>query len=289
MASQPLIEDDQQDDDILELDDPIVEDDVDQPEGDDPDDSDEGEEVVGFIDDEPDADDKPDLPKHLRDEIKSRNKEIADLKRRLAVQQPAVEEAIVVGDRPKLSDPDIDYDDDKFDAALDSWDERRRAAEKQENAREDANRTQKAEFEKVVERFTEQRTALKQPELQDRVQLVLDTISGPAQSAIAMHSTNAARLFAAVGGSAARLEKLSQLDAKGDPLALMFEAGKMEATLQTTRKAPRAADPDTPVRGRTIAAGSAEKQLAKLEAEAERTGNRTPVIAFKRAQRESAK
>jgi hypothetical protein len=285
MASQPIIEDEEQDDDVLGLDDPIVEQDEDDKGEGEP--GDEGEETVGFADDEPDAADKPDLPNHLRNEIKSRNKEIAELKRKLAGQAAPAEDPVVVGDRPKLSDPNIDYDDEKFEEELDAWDDRRRAAEKQEAARETASRAEKAEFEKVVERFSEQRTALKQPELQDRVQLVLDTISGPAQSAIAAHSSNAAQLFAAVGGSPARLEKLLKLEA--NPLALMFEAGKMEATLQTTRKAPRAPDPDTPVRGRVVAAGSADKQLAKLEAEAEKTGKRDKVIAFKRAQKEAAK
>lgn len=283
MASQPLIEDDQQDDEILELDDPIVEDDVDQPEGDDPDNGEEGEEVVHFADDEPDkAPADTDLVKHLRQQIRERDKRLSEVQRAAPAEEP-----IVVGDRPKMAD--FDYDEERFDEAIDAWDERRRAAEKQEAARTTQKQRQEEEWNKVVRSYAEKKSALRYPDVQDAEETVFAALSPTAQSLIAKHADNPALFIYAAGKSATKLAELARIDSEGDPFALLKAVTKMEATLQTTRKAPRAADPDTPVRGRTIAAGSAEKQLAKLEAEAERTGNRTPVIAFKRAQKDVAK
>jgi hypothetical protein len=57
----------------------------------------------------------------------------------------------------------------------------------------------------------------------------------------------------------------------------------MEAMLQKPRTTARPPAPDTPVRGKVIAAGSADKMLDKLEKEAERTGDRSKVIAHKAA------
>lgn len=281
MASQPIIEE-EQDDDILELDDPIVEIDEDQDENEP---GEEGDEVVGFADDP--ADTPPadtDLVKHLRQQIRDRDKRLSEVQRAAPAEEP-----VVVGDRPKLSDPDIDYDDEKFEAELDAWDERRRAAEKQQQARTTQQQRQEEDWNKVVRSYADKKAALRYPDVQTAEETAFAALSPTAQSLIAKHADNPALFIYAAGKSPTKLAELARIDSEGDPFAIVKAVTKMEATLQTTRKAPRAPDPDTPVRGRVVAAGSTDKQLAKLEAEAEKTGNRTPVIAFKRAQKEATK
>jgi len=281
MASQPIIED-EQDDEIPELDDPIVETDEDQ---DDDQPGDEGEEVVRFADDEPDAAPADtDLVKHLRQQIRERDKRLSEAQRAAPAEEP-----VVVGNRPKLSDPDIDYDDDKFEAELDAWDERRRAAEKQQQARTTQQQRQEEEWGKTVRSYADKKAALRYPDVQVAEETAFAALSPTAQALIAKHADNPALFIYAAGKSPTKLAELARIDSEGDPFAIVKAVTKMEATLQTTRKAPRAPDPDTPVRGRVVAAGSADKQLAKLEAEAEKTGKRDKVIAFKRAQKEAAK
>jgi len=281
MASQPLIEDDDQDD-ILELDDPIVEDDQDQ--GDEPQpDDDEGEEVVGFADDVPDAAPADtDLVKHLRQQIRERDKRLSEVQRAAPAEEP-----IVVGDRPKMAD--FDYDEERFDEAIDAWDERRRAAEKQEAARNTQKQRQEEEWHKVVRGYADKKAQLRYPDVQHAEETAFAALSPTAQSLIAKHADNPALFIYAAGKSPTKLAELARIDSEGDPFAIVKAVTKMEATLQTTRKAPRAPDPDTPVRGRAVATSSVDKQLAKLEADAEKTGDRTKIQAFKRAQKESAK
>jgi len=283
MASQPLIEDDQQDDDILELDDPIVEDDADQTEGNDPDDSDEGEEVVHFADDEPDkAPADTDLVKHLRQQIRDRDKRLSEVQRAAPAEEP-----IVVGDRPKMAD--FDYDEERFDEAIDAWDERRHAAEKQEAARTTQKQRQEEEWNKVVRSYAEKKSALRYPDVQDAEETVFAALSPTAQSLIAKHADNPALFIYAAGKSATKLAELARIDSEGDPFALLKAVTKMEATLQTTRKAPRAADPDTPVRGRTIAAGGTDKQLERLRAEASKSGDSSKVVAYRAQMKDKAR
>lgn len=281
MASQPIIED-EQDDEILELDDPIVEDDQDQ--GDEPQpEEEEGEEVVGFADDEPDAAPADtDLVKHLRQQIRERDKRLSEVQRAAPAEEP-----IVVGDRPKMAD--FDYDEERFDEAIDAWDERRRAAEKQEAARTSQKQRQEEEWNKVVRGYADKKAKLRYPDVQDAEETAFAALSPTAQSLIAKHADNPALFIYAAGKSPTKLAELARIDSEGDPFAIVKAVTKMEATLQTTRKAPRAPDPDTPVRGRAVTTSSVDKQLAKLEAEAEKTGDRTKIQAFKRAQKESAK
>lgn len=280
MASQPIIED-EQDDDILELDDPIVETDEGQDENDQPDD--EGDEIVGFADDPADAPPADtDLVKHLRQQIRERDKRLSEVQRAAPAEEP-----VVVGDRPKMAD--FDYDEDRFDEAIDAWDERRRAAEKQQQARTTQQQRQEEEWGKTVRSYADKKAALRYPDVQVAEETAFAALSPTAQALIAKHADNPALFIYAAGKSPTKLAELARIDSEGDPFAIVKAVTKMEATLQTTRKAPRAPDPDTPVRGRTIAAGSADKQLAKLEAEAEKTGKRDKVIAFKRAQKDAAK
>jgi hypothetical protein len=281
MASQPIIEDDDQDD-ILELDDPIVEDDQDQGDEPQPDDE-EGEEIVGFADDVPDAAPADtDLVKHLRQQIRERDKRLSEVQRAAPAEEP-----IVVGDRPKMAD--FDYDEERFDEAIDAWDERRRAAEKQEAARTTQKQRQEEEWHKVVRGYADKKAQLRYPDVQDAEETAFAALSPSAQSLIAKHADNPALFIYAAGKSPTKLAELARIDSEGDPFAIVKAVTKMEATLQTTRKAPRAPDPDTPVRGRAVAASSVDKQLAKLEAEAEKTGDRTKIQAFKRAQKDAGK
>lgn len=280
MASQPIIED-EQDDDVLELDDPIVEQNEDQDGDDQPDE--EGEEVVGFADDEPDAAPADtDLVKHLRQQIRERDKRLSEVQRAAPAEEP-----VVVGDRPKMAD--FDYDEDRFDEAIDAWDERRRAAEKQQQARTTQQQRQEEEWGKTVRSYADKKAALRYPDVQVAEETAFAALSPTAQALIAKHADNPALFIYAAGKSPTKLAELARIDSEGDPFAIVKAVTKMEATLQTTRKAPRAPDPDTPVRGRVVAAGGADKKLEKLEKEARTSGDRTKLIAHKQAMKDAGK
>lgn len=286
MATQAETLTDEQDDDVLDLsEDDIVDDGEPQDDGGDEDQGqEEDESFIGFADEQEDAAPAPEpaLVKHLREEIRKRDKRLAETQK--AVQP---EPEIVVGPRPKAAD--FDYDDDRLEAALDEWEERKTAAVTQASRREDAKRAQEQQWSQVTQRYAEQKAALRIANKDQAEQVALDTLSPTAQALIAKHADNAAQFMVAVGLSPTKLAELARIDGEGDPFAVVKAVTKMEATLQTKRPAARPPNPDVPVRGKPISASGADKQLEKLEAEADRTGDRSKVIAFKRAQREKAK
>jgi len=271
-----------QDDEVLDLEeDQIIEPDEEETGGDEQQDDDE---VVAFADEEA-AEPAPaenDLVKHLRQQIRDRDKRLAET----AKAAPA-EPEIVVGDKP--TQEGCDWDMDRYERERDAWEDRKIAAAKQASKREQAQAAQAEQWNKVTQEYQAKKAALRYPDKDVAEQKVLDTISPAAQALIARHADNPALFIYAVGKSDMKLAELARIDAEGDPFAVVKTVTKMEANLTTKRSGPRPPDPDRPVRGKVISATIPDKQLAKLTEEARATGDRSKLIAYKSAQKEKAK
>ena len=64
--------------------------------------------------------------------------------------------------------------------------------------------------------------------------------------------------------------------------------GKLEARLKVTKTVSKVQPEKRVVGGAPVSTGGVERHLAKLEAEAERTGDRTKIYQFKREQQRKA-
>ena len=83
-------------------------------------------------------------------------------------------------------------------------------------------------------------------------------------------------------GLAANEKRLKALAGIKNPIRFAVEAARLESIMKTTTRRPK-----TPPEKRIVGSGSSSmggKTLEKLEAEADRTGNRTKVQAYKREQ-----
>jgi len=223
-----------------------------------------------------------DLVKHLRQQIRDRDKRLAETQR-VAAPEPD----IVVGDKPTLES--CGWDAEEYETQRDAWDDRKAAADKQALKREEAKRAQEDAWGKVTQDYATKKAALRYPDRDAAEQTALETLSPTAQALIAKHADNSALFIYAVGKSPTKLAELARIDAEGDPFAVVKAVTKMEANLTTKKTGARPPNPDVPVRGRPIAAVSGDKVLEKLEKEAERTGDRSKIIAHKRAIKEKAK
>lgn len=233
---------------------------------------DDGEEYVTFGDDtpEPVADEKP-LIKHLRTQLRERERELSQY-RRAPDDQP-----IVVGEKPTLAS--CDYDEERLDRERDEWEERKRQADAQKKRQEDAKRQQDDAWGKVTERYASRKAALPYRDKNEAEAVVFDALSPVSQAVIAKVATDPALFIYAAGKNAARLSELAKID---DPLVLAATVARMEATLKTQKRSV-APDPDTPVRGKVIAQG-ADKKLQELERKAAASGDRTELIKYKAEQ-----
>lgn len=232
-------------------------------------DQDDEEEELTFGDTEED-DSAPDLPKRLREEIKKRDRELAQAKKRLAeLDKPAA--AIDVGERPTREQ--FDWDDDAYDKAIDEWNERRLQAQQQAEQPNDLQEEAKQD----VQKLTTGLTTLSYADAQEVTQSATEALTAEQQFVIASAAKEPAKLLYALGKNPDRLKAL--LDIR-NPVKFIAEVARMETQMTTRTKTP--VPPETVRRGDARPAASADKEEARLEKEAERTGDRTALIKYRK-------
>lgn len=261
-----------QDDDVLELTDEVEDD---APDPDDGDDEQGGDDhVIGFAEDGEDEEDDTPLVKRLRDQVRTLQRS------RRAPQQPAANDPEpVVPERPR-SLADFDYDEDRFNAAIDAYE-----GKKDEHASwQRREETRKADRERAAEdqgrQLEQQRKALGVDEsvYKARAAKVYDALSEQQVAVLVEAADNPSRLIFALGGSDTRLDMLAGQEKLAKFAAMV---GTMEKEVKMGKKSPP--PPESRVRGATapVAAGSSDKKLAALQAKAEKTGDRSELIAYK--------
>lgn len=218
--------------------------------------------------------------RHMRDRLKEANKRIAELERSVPASIP-----VEIGKKPDLYD-DCEGDPERFEAELDAWKARKADAERHQNAAQEAAQQQQKQLETRLAKLAEQKQALGRPDADEAMDTVVTALGEAKFAGIAGlldDETDAAKFFYALSQSPTVLQELAS---QTDGIKLLKRVTKLEGQLQMTRR--RAViDPDTPERGSgKLSPESSDKTLEKLEKEAERTKDRSKVIAYKRKLRE---
>lgn len=236
-----------------------------------------GEEVAEEGTEEVDEKTAPQWVKDLRKKTKEQERELREYKRKLAEKetQQVSEE---IGKRPSLSDDGIDFDEEVYAQRLLEWTDKKKAAEAAEAAerakREEADRT----FNERLTAYNQKKTALKVEDFDDAESAVVSTLSKTQQGIIVNYCDKPELLIYAVGRNDKELARLAAIT---DPIkfALEIQTIEREKLKVTTRKPSTSPE-------RTVSASapitSSDKHLEALEREADRTGDRSKIIAYKR-------
>jgi hypothetical protein len=269
MADEPKTPIDDEDDELL-----LEDQDALQPE-------EEGEDVLTFGDDIDEKDDDTNLVRHLRQQIKERDKRLAEAARAAPQSKP-----VEVGPKPTLAD--CEYDEEKFEREYEAWKERKSAADSQQTNVQQKSHEQERIWSQRLGQALEQKAALGKTDADDAFENVRAALGEERASAIIYMAEdgNAAKLMYALG---THPTKLAELAAQQDPIRFVKDVAKLEGQLKMVkRKSPP--DPDVPERGSArISRETTDKKLAKLEEEAARTGDRTAVARYKKSLKEKAK
>ena len=249
--------------------------------------NDEGEEtlVVSIGDDEPDKEEEdsegaPEWVKDVRKNNREMKKELKALKAEKA-QREAAKDQVEVGERPKQDDYDYEQQEQYANDII-AWNDRKRKLETTKQAAKAEEVAADARYHKRLASYDVNKAALQVDnfeEVEDRVKSQFSV----QQHAIAIHALDKPELFMlAVGNSQKTLDRLSEIK---DPVIFAVEIGKIEAKLKTTkRKSP---PPETRLKGTAAIGGSSDTHMAKLEREAEKSGDRTKIYAYRRQLKEA--
>lgn len=252
--------------------------------------SDEDEEVVITIgeaappsEEEEQLREAPAWIKETRKVNREQARKIRELEQQLAASSaPTAQATGAALIKPTLAD--CDYDEDAYDARLIAWQEAKRQADEKERQTADARKATDTAFQTKLTGYNEAKAALKVTDFAESEAVVSGLLS-PAQQGVLINCAKApVHVVAALGKNSAEAKKLASIT---DLAAFAYALAELESKLTvTTRKAPP--PPEKVVRGSAPVAGSADKELERLEAEADKSSDRSKVIAYRRQQRAKA-
>lgn len=238
----------------------------------------EGEEGAG--EDRPD--DSPPL-REVRNRLRQEQREKAELRRELEALKAPKE----AGPGPKPTLESCGYDEEEFEKQVLAWGAKKSEADREAEAAQAKQREQQEAWANRVITFEKKATELV-PNFRETAQSVADHFgnddAGNVAKAILIYADDP-RLIAALNSSPAKLAELVAL--KNDPTALAIAVGELKGKIRTMprRSAPA---PEAITKGGAPTAASTDKELERLVKEADRTGDRSAVIAYRRNQRAQA-
>jgi hypothetical protein len=245
----------------------------------------EGALVVQIGDEAPEDDTDEDgnpLPKwgkELRRISRQKDAEIKELKRALAVKEnPALPS---LGEKPRIDDPDIDYDADLFEQRILEYNDRKRKIDEDRlNAEKQQEQAQQS-WQAKVSSYNEAKVKAPYADFDEAEAFVTDMFDVTQQGLLIKVAKDAPTLVYALGKNP---KKAAELAAIKDYAEFVAEAVRVEMNVKTSRKP--ATSPERTVSVPTVpGVSSTDNTLERLREDAAKTGDFSKVMAYKRSMR----
>lgn len=283
---------------------PVVEQDQDeqqQPSGETPDEqqpddqggapADEDGEVVITIGDEvpPAANDDglegrpaPQWLKDMRKRDREQAKRIRELEAEKAQRDAPAAQPQAVGEKPTLES--CDFDGEAYAEKLVAWNDAKRKADEAEAAKRQEQESAQAEWQTRLTSYNTAKAALKVPDFDDAEHVVRETMSATQIGVMLNGADKPELLVYALGRNPAKAKELAAIK---DPVKFAFAVAKIETQLKVApKKMPPPAE--RPIRSSAGGATGVDNTLARLQAEADKTGDRSAVAKYLRERKKAA-
>jgi len=218
----------------------------------------------------------PEWVKELRRVHKETVRENRELREKIASIEGAKQKPL--SELPKKPEmEDFNYDQYKYEEALKKYWMLESEVESNRKKLELEKESQQKSWQEKIDNFNRQKLELKVPDFESSEMIVENSFDVTQQGIILQGSQNAALLVYAIGKNPDKIKELSSIK---DPIKFAFAIAKLENSLKVTnRKAP---PPEKSVRGAAPSSGVIDSNLERLRAEAEKTGDYSKVVAYKR-------
>jgi hypothetical protein len=230
-------------------------------------------------------------PQWVRDQRKE-NRELKRELRRLKEEREALSkketQAVKLGPRPKLEDDGIDFDVEKFDQKVDEW----YIAKQKHDAEQARLKTEQeqieAEWSQKLEKYAKAKNELKVSDFDEAEQVVIDTLTEDQQRMILQGADDSALVVYAIGRDPKVAQRFASIK---NPVDFAVSIGRLEAKPEDviTMKRKAKTQPEKKVQGTGSKSGAMDSTLERLEREADKTGDRTKVVQYKRKLKQQAK
>lgn len=230
---------------------------------------------------EPEAERAPEWVRDLRRSHRELQRKVREYEVREQQTTQTQSAAIpALGSKPKLEDHD--YDTDRYEAALESWYKQKDAVEVAKRQQQQQVEEQQRTWQAKLDGYAKAKTDLKVRDYDDAESTVQETLNVVQQGVVLQGAENPALVVYALGKNP---KKAKELAAITDPVKFAFAIAKLESQLKvTSTRKPPAPERGIPV-GNAPISGTTDSVLERLRVDAERTGDMTKVIAYRRQQR----
>lgn len=228
---------------------------------------------LGFsFDDDGESDDSdPFAGKPAPEWVKQVRQENRELKRQLRErQQQEQPQQQALREKPTLEA--YDYDAEAFEQDLEQWYGERQQYEQQAQQ-------ERQKYQQYDERYKSDVDDVRArvADYDDIEQTIVDVLPPARQAMLKIACKNPARMVVALGNSPSKLDELSKLN----DVEFAFRLGQLEMQMaQTKSRNPNKPKPKS--HELSGGAGGGDTKLAKLEAAADKTGDRSAVVAYKK-------
>lgn len=237
--------------------------------------------VVQIGEEESPPQEREEAPQWVKDLRKS-HRELLRENRELKAKGPAAAVPMkpMLPSRPQLSE--FDYDEDKFQAAMDGWYAKKSEIDNFEANQKAAQQEAHKQVETTRTAYQEKAKALKVSDFKEAEEEVINTLSEVQQGLILQGADSAHLLVYALGKNQKRLAELAAIK---DPVKFAFAAAKLEKDLKTSNRKSEKPAPEAVVRNTGAAIVGSSKTLERLRDEAQKTGDMSKVMAYKKQMR----
>jgi hypothetical protein len=244
-----------------------------------------GDEIVVSIGDvsPPDEDDRP-APKWVR-EVRKTNRELLRKNRELEAQLNATKtepNPVKVGPKPTLDN--CDYDSERYETELSTWYEQKRHADLLDAQAKDAEARELRKYQERLAAYGKAKAELRVRDYDDAEDAVLQYLDVNQQTVLVKGAENAALVVYALGKNPTKAKELASIK---DSIDFAFAVARLEKDLKVSNRTKKAPPPERIVTGSGRISGSVDSELERLRAHAEKTGDISAVLRYKRQRKKT--
>ncbi|WP_370239198.1 hypothetical protein [Neptunomonas phycophila] len=225
----------------------------------------------------PEKEQAPEWVKELRRNYRDAQREKKALEARIKELEAPQQKRVEVGQKPTLEQHD--YDAENYEKALAEWYERKRQADDEKKIAEIKAEEEKKAWQDQLNRYAEARSSLKVRDFDEAEAVVLDVLDLTQQGILVQGADDAAKIVYALGTNEEKAKELAKIK---DPVKFAFAVAKLETQLKVKGKRTPP-PPEKRPSGTAPKSGVVDSTLERLRAEAQKTGDFSKLLEYKRA------
>ena len=240
---------------------------------------DDGELIVSIGEEAPPQPEETAAPAWVRD-LRRHNRELTKRLKELEAKEKLQPVQTALPPKPTLES--CDYDADEFERQLDGWKDAKRNADDAEAAARKQQEQAEQAWQSRLSTYTERKQALPADDVDDAEQQVRELFGDMRWAILVDGADDPAMLVYALGKYPERAKELAKIESLAQ---FTFKAAKLESELKVTKRKPTVAPEKTMTGTAPVGVAGADAALERLRADAERTGDYSKVIAYRKQKR----